>query len=111
MRLTLKMKSQDASTSSKEPPAKKQRFTVGPAASREQTTEDIARHVLELQNEWAKSDRDRTSTHIKALLLATRSDRVSILEGASADCMNKIYAKYPCFQESMYVSIFLRIPF
>jgi len=69
----------------------------------------VARHVVELQREWDKAERN--ASHIKTLLRETRSDRIALLEGDPVvGCwMQGILEKYPCFAECTFVRIVLFI--
>jgi len=105
IRMSMKTKSQSLhSTINSDPPPKKARFrVVESTSSRSETTEeDVARHVVELQREWDKAERN--ASHIKTLLRETRSDRIALLEGDPVvGCwMQGILEKYPCFAECTF---------
>jgi len=62
-----------------------------------------------LRKEWHKAPHARSSTHVKTLLKATHADRVSMLAGTSQGCMARVFEKYPCFKECVYVSCLLSL--
>jgi len=109
LRLSLKTKSQSHERG--EPPSKRQCFVpLSPVADsgvnlNACSDEDINRHIAELQKEWQKSPNSRSASHVKTLLKATRSDRVTILADSAQGCMALVFKKYPCFESCVHLSI------
>ena len=103
MRLHLKVKSQESG----QPAVKKRCFQTVQYNSVDDapvTPEDVERHVKELQTEWNKKEANRSTDHVKALLRSTRQDRIDLLSKTPNGSISAIYKKYPCFEDSNYVS-------
>jgi hypothetical protein len=64
---------------------------------------DVERHVEELKSQWTKPN--PSALHIKALLRNTRQDRVELLTKTPSGSISPIFKRYPCFADSIYVSI------
>lgn len=80
------------------------------AAPVEVTSEEaVDRHVAEIVKEWDKPANSRSTSHLFALLKATRNDRQQMLSSSTVGCMSLVFQKYPMLQDYKFVSFLLAL--
>lgn len=68
------------------------------------SAEDVQRHLVELQKEWSKPEKNRNGNHIKLIIEQTKDYLTDLLKQDESGRIAPILEVYPCFQEGCFVS-------